>query len=173
MIIEDISTVLKQRSFPVGAETQVGQWLTSIPPTGTGWLRRRGGWRGERLRPIGWLLITAVLLSMLKHIGSRWAGSPWLREALGGCYGLESNGGDRATGTPILPVMLSAATLRPSCIHIWENTSENVRVFQWKWQKMTQKCSIMLVWVALIRETLEKMLILAWTWRAWVHKLTS
>lgn len=61
--------------------------------------RSAGRCRGERLRRIGWLLITAVLLSMLKHAGSRWAGSLWLSEREGGCYGQESEG-ERATETP-------------------------------------------------------------------------
>lgn len=61
--------------------------------------RSAGRWWGERLTHIGWLLITAVLLSMLKHIGSRWAGSLWLSEREGGCCGRESEG-ERATETP-------------------------------------------------------------------------
>lgn len=63
---------------------------------------RWGGARaglGERLRRIGWLLITAVLLSMLKHAGSRWAGSLWLSERESGWCGRESEG-ERATETP-------------------------------------------------------------------------
>lgn len=59
-----------------------------------------GCWCGERLRPIGWLLISTVLLSMLKHTGSRWAESLWLSEREGGCCGLESEGVQRATKTP-------------------------------------------------------------------------
>lgn len=59
----------------------------------------RGVERGLRL--IGWLLITTVLLSMLKHIGSRWVGSLWLRKervGVGRC-GLQS---ERGTG-PVRP----------------------------------------------------------------------
>lgn len=73
-------------------------WCLRLPDRAE--MRRSAGrWCGERLTHIGWLLITTVLLSMLKHIGSRWAGSLWLSKREGGCCGRESEG-ERATETP-------------------------------------------------------------------------
>lgn len=87
---------------PARVSQRQGQWcLAHIAVTGMRWLRSPGCWCGERLRPKGWLLITTVLLSILKHMGSRWAGSLRLGEGKGGCCGLEhSEGGDGATETP-------------------------------------------------------------------------
>lgn len=111
------------------------------------WLRSLGCWRWERLRPKGWLLITTVLLSMLKHIGSRWAGSLWLGKGEGGCFGLESEGGDMATETPprertaevdpVKPLQAksspsSALCIQQACIPIRVNSSEkNCPLFRW------------------------------------------
>lgn len=73
-------------------------WCSRLPDRAE--MRRNvGRCCGERLTHIGWLLITTVLLSMLKHTSSRWAGSLWLSEREGGCCGCES-GGEGATETP-------------------------------------------------------------------------